>query len=110
MTGVFVRRVPNISIATDIICGFPTETDADFEETMSLCARYHFPSLYINQFFPRPGTPAARLPRVPPQEVSTAQDSQMSAVIQSSVISYCRGVYFKTLICRDKVFTLETLK
>ncbi|XP_063235525.1 threonylcarbamoyladenosine tRNA methylthiotransferase [Bacillus rossius redtenbacheri] len=66
----FLRdRVPGITIATDIICGFPTETRQDFEETLQLCARYQFPSLFINQFFPRPGTPAARMPRVDPQEV-----------------------------------------
>lgn len=58
-----------MTIATDIICGYPTETEEDFEETMSLCAKYRFPSLFINQFFPRPGTPAALLPRIPAQEV-----------------------------------------
>lgn len=64
-------RVPGITIATDIICGFPSETDADFEETMTLCSKYKFPSLFINQFFPRPGTPAAKMPRVAStQEVS----------------------------------------
>ncbi|KAJ8878147.1 hypothetical protein PR048_022614 [Dryococelus australis] len=66
----FLRdKVPGVTIATDIICGFPTETQQDFEETLSLCAHYQFPSLFINQFFPRPGTPAARMPRVPPPEV-----------------------------------------
>ncbi|CAH2039213.1 unnamed protein product, partial [Iphiclides podalirius] len=63
------EQVPGITIATDIICGFPTETEEDFEETMRLCAKYKFPSLFINQFFPRPGTPAAKMPRVPTQEV-----------------------------------------
>lgn len=58
-----------MTIATDIICGFPTETEQDFEETLTLCAKYKFPSLFINQFFPRPGTPAARLPRIPAQDV-----------------------------------------
>lgn len=58
-----------MTIATDIICGFPTETENDFEDTLSLCAEYKFPSLFINQFFPRPGTPAARMSRVPTQEV-----------------------------------------
>lgn len=58
-----------MTIATDIICGFPTETEQDFEETLSLCAKYKFPNLFINQFFPRPGTPAALMPRVPTQEV-----------------------------------------
>lgn len=63
-------RVPGISIATDIICGFPNETDEDFAETLSLCKKYKFPSLFINQFYPRPGTPAARMPKVPPATVS----------------------------------------
>uniref|UniRef100_F6TJ71 tRNA-t(6)A37 methylthiotransferase n=1 Tax=Ciona intestinalis TaxID=7719 RepID=F6TJ71_CIOIN len=61
--------VPGISIATDIICGFPTETDEDFEDTMTLCEKYKFPSLFINQFFPRPGTPAARMPQIHRQEI-----------------------------------------
>ncbi|KAJ8933473.1 hypothetical protein NQ318_023067, partial [Aromia moschata] len=43
-----VPQVPGMTIATDIICGFPTETEADFDETMSLCERYKFPSLFIN--------------------------------------------------------------
>ncbi|XP_064605868.1 threonylcarbamoyladenosine tRNA methylthiotransferase-like [Liolophura sinensis] len=57
------QRVPGVTIATDIICGFPTETEQDFEETYRLVQEYKFPSLFINQFFPRPGTPAARMPR-----------------------------------------------
>eukprot|EP00051_Salpingoeca_urceolata_P028469 m.487038 g.487038 ORF g.487038 m.487038 type:complete len:566 (+) comp24759_c0_seq1:252-1949(+) len=61
--------VPGVSIATDIICGFPGETPDDFEDTMTLCQKYKFPSLFINQFFPRPGTPAARMERVDPREV-----------------------------------------
>ncbi|XP_075168636.1 threonylcarbamoyladenosine tRNA methylthiotransferase [Haematobia irritans] len=55
----------HLTIATDIICGFPSETEEDFEETMSMCSKYHFPSLFINQFFPRPGTPAAKMTRIP---------------------------------------------
>ncbi|KAG8295977.1 Threonylcarbamoyladenosine tRNA methylthiotransferase [Homalodisca vitripennis] len=76
------QRVPGITIATDIICGFPTETEADFEDTMSLCADCRFPSLYINQFFPRPGTPAARLPRIPPTEVKK-RTKRLSELFQS---------------------------
>lgn len=65
------EHVPGVTIATDIICGFPGETEQDFEETMSLCKEYEFPSLFINQFFPRPGTPAAKMVRVPPTVVKT---------------------------------------
>jgi len=42
----------------------------DFEETLQLVRDYHFPSLFINQFFPRPGTPAAKMQKVPTQQVA----------------------------------------
>merc|ERR1719268_196702 len=58
------KDVPGVSIATDVICGFPTETDLDFQDTLTLCRDYQFPSLFINQFYPRPGTPAALMKRV----------------------------------------------
>jgi len=60
-------RVPNLTIATDIICGYPTETEADFRETMQLIDKYKFRVVFINQFYPRPGTRAAKLPRLPAQ-------------------------------------------
>lgn len=75
-------KIPNVTIATDIICGFPTETENDFEETMKLCNKYKFPSLFINQFFPRPGTPAARMPKVPPQQVKK-RTKRLSEFFQS---------------------------
>ncbi|CAL7950229.1 unnamed protein product [Xylocopa violacea] len=79
----FLReRVPGLTIATDIICGFPTETEQDFEETMKLCEKYKFPSLFINQFFPRPGTPAARMPKVPTQDVKK-RTKRLSEFFQS---------------------------
>ncbi|GAB1860420.1 tRNA-t(6)A37 methylthiotransferase [Camponotus japonicus] len=76
------ERVPGLTIATDIICGFPTETEANFEQTMTLCQKYKFPSLFINQFFSRPGTPAARMPKVPTQEVKT-RTKRLSEFFQS---------------------------
>lgn len=67
---IHFTRVPGISIATDIICGFPTETEEDFSETLRVCEKYKFPSLFINQFYPRKGTPAARMPKIPPHIVN----------------------------------------
>ena len=61
--------VPDAYIATDIICGFPTENEEQFEDTLRLVEKYKFPSLYISQFYPRPGTPAAKMKRVPTSEV-----------------------------------------
>ncbi|XP_039256368.2 threonylcarbamoyladenosine tRNA methylthiotransferase-like [Styela clava] len=75
-------KVPGISIATDIICGFPTETEEDFEETMKLCEKYKFPSLFMNQFFPRPGTPAAKMPQINRQEIKK-RTKRLSELFQS---------------------------
>lgn len=63
------ERIPDMTFATDIICGFPTETEEDFQMTLDLCEKHHFPSLFINQYFPRPGTPAALMQRIPTQQV-----------------------------------------
>ncbi|TPX69046.1 hypothetical protein SpCBS45565_g02642 [Spizellomyces sp. 'palustris'] len=63
------NRVQDITIATDVICGFPTETAEDFEATLELVREYKFPVVHISQFYPRPGTPAARLPRLATEEV-----------------------------------------
>ena len=76
------ERVRGVTIATDIICGFPTETDDDFQDTMNLCKKYKFPSLFINQFFPRPGTPAAKMTKVPTQEVKK-RTKKLSEFFQS---------------------------
>lgn len=59
-----LEAVPGVQIATDIICGFPGETDADFQETVDLVAHYRFSHTHISQFYPRPGTPAARMKKV----------------------------------------------
>jgi len=60
---------PELELATDIICGFPGETEADYEKTKELVGRYRFRHCHISQFYPRPGTPAARMKRVPTKEV-----------------------------------------
>ncbi|KAM9308306.1 threonylcarbamoyladenosine tRNA methylthiotransferase [Gastrophryne carolinensis] len=75
-------RVPGITIATDIICGFPGETDEDFKETIKLVEQYRFPSLFINQFYPRPGTPAAKMEQVP-ASVKKQRTKEISGLFHS---------------------------
>ena len=64
-----LARVPGLHIHTDIICGFPGETEEDFAATLALCKQYMFPAVHVSQFYPRPGTPAARMQRVRSQDV-----------------------------------------
>jgi len=56
-----IKHVPSITIATDIITGFPYETDEDHQETLTLLEKYKFPVVNISQFYPRPGTVAQKM-------------------------------------------------
>lgn len=53
--------IPNITLTTDIIVGFPTETDEAFEQTVSLLREVRFDSIYSFIYSKRSGTPAAEL-------------------------------------------------
>ena len=62
-------RIPNAAISTDIIVGFPGETEADFAETLRVVEAARFASAFTFQYSIRPGTPAATLPDQVPKEV-----------------------------------------
>jgi tRNA-2-methylthio-N6-dimethylallyladenosine synthase len=55
------ERIPDVFLTTDIIVGFPGETEADFVETLNLAETVRFDAAYTFIFSPRPGTPAARM-------------------------------------------------
>jgi threonylcarbamoyladenosine tRNA methylthiotransferase CDKAL1 len=60
-----LQKVPNLLLATDVICGFPGETEQDHKDTITLVEEFKFPVLNISQFYPRPGTPAAKMKPLP---------------------------------------------
>ncbi len=62
------RLRPGLAIGADLIAGFPTETDAQFGETLAFIDEARLPYLHVFPYSPRPGTPAARMPQVPPAE------------------------------------------
>jgi tRNA-2-methylthio-N6-dimethylallyladenosine synthase len=65
-----LRKVrPDIRLSTDIIIGFPGETDKDFQDTMDLVHEMGFDTSFSFIYSPRPGTPAANLPDDTPMEV-----------------------------------------
>ena len=69
-----VKRIraarPDIAISTDIIVGFPGETDADFDETLALVRCIRFARAFSFKYSARPGTPAATLPMQVPDSVA----------------------------------------
>ena len=82
-----VDIVPDISIAGDIIVGFPTETDEDFEMTKDILRRVPFKNNYIFKYSPRPGTASiTRYPDDIPVEVKKARNNELLA-IQAEVSS-----------------------
>ncbi|MEO7022414.1 MAG: tRNA (N(6)-L-threonylcarbamoyladenosine(37)-C(2))-methylthiotransferase MtaB [Ktedonobacteraceae bacterium] len=55
------RVISGVAISTDIITGFPGESDEDFEQTYQLASELHFAKMHVFRFSPRQGTPAARM-------------------------------------------------
>jgi len=72
-----IRRLrdvrPDISVTTDIIVGFPGETDTDFAATQNLMEEMYFDTSFSFLYSPRPGTPAAELVDATPREVIEAR-------------------------------------
>ena len=62
-------QLPEAAITTDIIVGFPGETEADFAQTLDVVRQARFASAFTFQYSPRPGTPAATLPDQIPKAV-----------------------------------------
>ncbi|KEP67003.1 UNVERIFIED_CONTAM: radical SAM methylthiotransferase, MiaB/RimO family protein [Hammondia hammondi] len=77
-----LKHFPRMTIATDIICGFPGETDEDHERTLAIIRKFKFPVVNISQFYPRPGTPAASMKQLPSQVVKR-RSREVTALFES---------------------------
>lgn len=77
-----IEHVPGMTIATDIICGFPTEEAHHHKETCKLVEKYQFPVINISQFYPRPGTVAAKWKKVLTSEVKK-RSSEITNIFNS---------------------------
>ena len=63
------KAIPNVQITTDIIVGFPGETEADHQASLDLCTQAQFAAAYTFQYSKRPNTPAAEMPDQVPADV-----------------------------------------
>lgn len=73
------REVPGATFSTDLIVGFPGETDAQFEDTMSLLDEVPYESIYAFKYSPRPFTKAAKYTDQVPEEVKSARLTRLFA-------------------------------
>jgi tRNA-2-methylthio-N6-dimethylallyladenosine synthase len=75
------RARPEIGITTDVIVGFPGETEKDFEETLSLAHEVEFDNAYIFKYSQRRDTPAAEMPDQVPQKIREERNQRLLELI-----------------------------
>ena len=91
--------MPELVLTSDVIVGFPGETEAEFEETISLIEQVHYDSLFTFIFSPRPGTPAYTMEDPTPKEEKNRRFDRLCAV-QNRISEQLHNAYIgKTLRC-----------
>jgi tRNA-2-methylthio-N6-dimethylallyladenosine synthase len=99
MTLDYIRRMmPDAAITTDIIVGFPGETDEDFEGTLSLLERAEFDMIFSFIYSPRKGTPAAKMENQVPYEIKKERFSRLLEL--QNKISYKKNQPFENSTLR----------
>ncbi len=88
---------PDIALSTDIIVGFPGETEAEFEATLDVVRAVRFAQAYSFKYSPRPGTPAASLDRQVPPDVAAERLERLQLLLSEQQASFNAG-------CIGKVF------
>ena len=102
------KAIPGVTLTTDIIVGFPGETDEDFEDTLSAVREIGFADAYTFIFSPRDGTPATRMPAelTVPAEVASERLQRLMATVRS----LSRARYFGLLGTRHEVLVEREAK
>ena len=95
-----IRRMwnarPNLSLSSDFIVGFPSETDEDFEKLMEMVVDLNFDNSYSFIFSPRPGTPAANLEDTTPYEIKLKRLQRLIAQIDSQALTVSQAMLGNT--------------
>ncbi len=71
------ETVPGVALSTDLIVGFPGETEADFEATLDVVERVAYDNVFVFRYSPRPGTPAARYDEQIPLETKARRNARL---------------------------------
>ena len=82
--------IDGLNVSTDIIVGFPGETEADFQQTLDVVRDARFDSAFMFQFSPRPGTPAAEMDDQVPHEIIQERFDRLVAL--QNTITFERNI------------------
>jgi tRNA-2-methylthio-N6-dimethylallyladenosine synthase len=97
--------MPDAAITTDVIVGFPGETEDDFAQTLEVVARSRFAGAFTFQYSVRPGTPAATMPDQVPPEVVAERYARLVEVVEQSAWSEaktCVGSTVEVLVAEGE--------
>jgi len=89
--------IPEVAITTDIIVGFPGETEAEFSETVEFVKHMHFAGGHVFTYSARPGTPAARMHTQVRHEIRKERNAILRAVLEESAKVYRSGFIHRRL-------------
>ena len=97
------REIPDCELTTDLIVGFPTETEEEFEETLSLVREADFASAFTFIYSPRTGTKAAEMEGRIPDEVSKNRITRLIALVHEQTRKKSAGYVGKEIeiLCED---------
>ena len=82
------EAVPDIALSTDLMVGFPGETDEQFENSLRCCDEIAFSSMHLFKYSPRQGTPAAGYPNQVPNEVKDIRSKRMQEMAERNMLRY----------------------
>lgn len=91
------ERMPDVTLSSDIIVGFPGETEEDFEKTLDALSRARFDMVYSFQYSPRKGTPAAEMEEQISKEVKSERFDRLLKLQDSISLSSNQVLVGKTL-------------
>jgi threonylcarbamoyladenosine tRNA methylthiotransferase MtaB len=84
--------IPDVAISTDLIVGFPGESEEEHRESLTFVEEIGFSSTHIFSFSPRPGTRAATMQDQIPNRTKKQRHQEMQAVAERSALHYCRAM------------------
>ena len=90
---------PNIQISSDFIVGFPSESDADFEQTMQIAKQIRYINSYSFKYSPRPHTPAALMPDQIPENIKAERLAQLDSCLNEIQREFNNSCIDQTLDC-----------
>jgi threonylcarbamoyladenosine tRNA methylthiotransferase MtaB len=89
--------VPDVAITTDVIVGFPGETEAEFEESYGFCRQIDFARIHVFPYSPRPGTEAAVMPGQVAEEVKRERVRKLLVLAGESARSFQQRFLGRTM-------------